>query len=180
MGRARTWGSAWIAALVALPVGAVEYYVDAAAGADGNSGLTPASAFRSIGRAVSNAVPGDVIHAAPGRYRETVAPPVSGTEALPIVVRGDPTNGEAIVTGAEPASSLVWSRLASNEIGLPPGVAFTNVFKATLTGWTNLPEIVVWIDGATRRRLPKAREPDWTVTTPWKHHENWWKADGGS
>lgn len=170
----------WVAALAVLPVGAAEYYVNAATGADGNGGLTPASAFRSIGRAVSNAVPGDVIHAAPGIYRETVAPPVSGTESLPIVIRGDPTNGGAIVSGAESASSLAWSRLASNEIGLPAGVAFTNVFKAGLTGWTNLPEIVVWIDGTNRMRLPKAREPDWIVTTPWKHHENWWKADGGS
>lgn len=180
MGFARTWAFAWAAALVALPVGAVEYYVDAASGADGNSGLSPASAFRSLGKAVSNAAPGDVVHAAAGKYRETVSPPVSGTAALPIVIRGDPTNGEAVITGAEPASSLAWSRLASNEIGLPPGAAFTNVFKAALTGWTNLPEIVVWVDGSTRTRLPKAREPDWTVTAPWRHHENWWKADGGA
>lgn len=167
-------------AVAVARAGAVDYHVDAASGADGNNGLTPATAFRTVGRAVSNAAPGDVIHVAPRRYRETVSPPANGTAALPIVIRGDPTNGEAVVTGAEPSSSLTWTRLASNEIALPPGVAFTNVFKAALTGWTNLPEIVVQLDGAVRTRLPKAREPDWVVTTAWKHHENWWKAGGGT
>jgi hypothetical protein len=180
MGAYRPWKALAAVAAAALRAGAVEYHVDAASGADGNSGLAPSSAFRTIGRAVSNAAPGDVIHVAAGVYRETVAPPANGTAAMPIVVRGDPAGGATVVSGAEPASNLAWARLATNEIGLPPGVAVSNVFKAALPGWTNLPEIVLWIDGAQRTRLPKAREPDWVVTTPWKHHENWWKADGGT
>ncbi len=167
-------------ALAASGAGAADYFVDAVSGANGNSGLSPVAAFRTIGRAVSNAAPGDVIHVGPGRYRETVSPPTNGTAALPIVIRGDPTNGEAVVTGAEPSSALSWSRLTSNQIGLPPGIVVSNVFKALLPGWTNLPELVLWIDGTNRTRLPKAREPDWAVSTPWRHHENWWKADGGT
>jgi len=167
--------------LAAARAVATDYFVDAGAGSDGNNGLAPASAFRTIGRAVSNAAPGDVVRVGPGRYRETVIPPTSGTEALPITIRGEPAGGgEAIVSGAEPSASLAWTRLATNEIGLPPHLALTNVFKAVLTGWTNLPELVFLRDGTNRVRLPKAREPDWVVTTPWRHHENWWLAEGGT
>jgi hypothetical protein len=34
-------------------------------------------------------------------------------------------------------------------------------------------------NGEVLARLPLARDPDWQVSTEWKHHEHWWAADGG-
>ncbi|MBP7829248.1 MAG: right-handed parallel beta-helix repeat-containing protein [Kiritimatiellae bacterium] len=156
-------------------------YVDAAAGSDSASGLTPTQAWRTIQRAATSAVPGRIVHIAPGTYRETVGPTNSGTEASPIIFRGETSNGaRAILSGAVSSRTLTWVRLTNNTIRLPASVAPSNIYYTALTGWTNLPSRITWVDGTNRMALPRAREPDWTVTTDWKYHENWWQADAGS
>ena len=172
------------AVLVALALSAraqTHRYVDAAAGSDGASGLTPTQAWRTIQRAATNAAAGWIIHLAPGVYRETVGPTQNGAAGSPILFRGETSNdARAILSGAESSRTLSWTRLTNNPIGLPAGVAPSNIYFAALTGWTTLPSRITWMDGTNRVALPRAREPDWTVTTDWKYHENWWQADGGA
>jgi len=181
MHRRTVRATAAAAALAGAAAFAVDYYVDASGGNDANDGLTPTSAFATINRAVAAADTGTVIHILPGTYRESIHVGKSGTAAAPIVFRGEDTNGAVIVSGAEPSSSLVWTRLASNSIGLPSYVDPTNIFMADISAWgvSNYPELIIWEDGTNRVHLPKAREPDWEVTTEWKYHENWWNAESG-
>ncbi|HOW98594.1 MAG TPA: hypothetical protein P5567_07160 [Kiritimatiellia bacterium] len=172
------------AALVALALSAraqTHRYVDAAAGSDSASGLTPTQAWRTIQRAATNAGAGWIIHVAPGAYRETVGPTNNGAAAAPIVFRGETSNdARVILSGAVSSRTLTWVRLTNNSIGLPGGVAPSNIYYTSLAGWTTRPSRITWVDGTNRAALPLAREPDRGVTTDWKYHENWWQADGGS
>lgn len=54
------------------------YFVDSLSGADVNDGLSPATAWRTIGRSGSSIGIGDTVIVAPGKYTESVVPPVSG------------------------------------------------------------------------------------------------------
>lgn len=56
--------------------------------------------YRSISMAANNAHPGDEILVAPGEYRESVNPIISGTEDKRITFRSE-VNGQAIISGAE-------------------------------------------------------------------------------
>ncbi len=172
-----------------------ELWVDAEHGSDSNNGLTPGAAFKTIQKAADLAGPGTTVHILPGIYRETVYPALSGSAAEPAVYRAENGPGTVIIRGSEPASSLTWTRLTSDPIGLPTGV-YSNVYWADLSAW-NLdgpPRFIVELTGGAGSpspdfggggqgvgvRLPLAREPDWNVVTEWKTHEFWWAADGGS
>ncbi len=174
---------AWITIswCLAAPCAAVDYYVDHAGGSDTNDGLSPASAFASVQHAADLAGPGTVIHIFPGIYRESVVLGHSGVPGAPIIFRGESTNHDVIISGAESSRELSWTRLGSNTISLPGYVPVTNIFMTDLSGWnpSNLPEIIVWEDGTNRTHLPKAREPDWDASMEWKYHQSWWSADGG-
>jgi len=168
--------AAWLTAAYVTP--AADLYVNAATGSDTNSGTSPQTPLRTIQRAADLASPGTVIHIAPGIYRESITPP-SGAPGSPIVFCGEGTGQEVIVSGAVPSADLAWTRLLSNSIGLPADVDPTNVFWADISAWSSPPEFLVLEDGTNRLHLPKAREPDWEVTTEWKYHENWWLAESG-
>jgi hypothetical protein len=161
-----------------------DLWVDAASGDDGDDGLTPATALRTIQRAADQAGPGTTVHIQPGVYRETVTPALNGSaaESVRYVAEGGP--GTAVIRGSEPSSALAWTQLTANTIGLPPGVDPANVYFADLSAWglSAPPRFLVELNGAgeIQARLPLAREPDWEVATEWKHHEYWWAADGGS
>ena len=182
---------------VSTPSGAIRYddvifgipriddlWVDADAGDDGDDGLASSSALRTIQKAADMAGPGTVVHIQPGVYRETVWPRLSGSAGEPARYLAEDGPGTAIIRGSEPASSLSWAQLASNSIGLPPGVDPSKIYYADLSAWglDGPPRFVVELDaeGSVSARLPLAREPDWEVATEWKHHEYWWAADGGS
>ncbi len=87
---------------VATPVGAMEYYVSVT-GSDTRDGLSPDTAFHSIGKAASLAGPGDTVNIAPGTYAERVAVANSGTPEEPIVFRGR-GDGEVVITSPGPAT----------------------------------------------------------------------------
>ena len=170
---------------VAFQVSPVEnLWVDAANGDDGADGLTPGTAFRTIQRAANLAGPGTTVHIMPGVYRETVWPEMNGSASEPVLYLAEDGPGTAIIRGSESSQSLVWTRLEGDLIGLPPSVDPTNLYYADLSAWEldGPPRFVVELDegGTVVKRLPLAREPDWQVTTEWKHHEFWWAADGGS
>ncbi|MBN1888806.1 MAG: right-handed parallel beta-helix repeat-containing protein [Thermoflexales bacterium] len=156
-----------------------DLWVDARHGSDDHDGLTANTAFKSIQKAADLAGPGTTVHILPGAYRETVYPALSGSATENAVYIAENGPGTAIIRGSEPSSSLAWTRLVDDPIGLPAGVQ-ANVYWADLSAW-NLdgpPRFVV--DMAGESRLPLAREPDWQVITEWKAHEFWWAADGGS
>lgn len=159
-------------------------WVDAVHGHDGDNGLTPSTAFCTIQRAADVAGPGSTVHILPGVYRESVRPAMSGTAAKPVLYLAEEGPGTVILRGSEPTSSLAWTQLTADTIGLPPSVDPGEVYFADLSAWNleGAPRFVVELDrnGKTIARLPLAREPDWEVVTSWKHHEFWWAADGGS
>jgi hypothetical protein len=165
-----------------------DLWVDAENGSDEDDGLTPSTAFATIQRAAGLAGPGTTVHILPGVYRETVHPALSGSATEPTVYRAENGPGTAVIRGSEPSSIISWTQMTGNSIGLPTGV-YSNVYYADLSGWDldGPPRFVVNLTPPPQawgteggQRLPLAREPDWQVTTEWKHHEFWWVADGGS
>jgi hypothetical protein len=163
---------------------ATHLWVDAVDGDDGGHGLTRATAFRTIQKAADLAGPGATVHILPGVYRETVWPAMGGSAAEVVLYIAEDGPGTAIIRGSEPASSLNWTQLTANDIGLPPGVDPADIYYADLSAWEldGPPRFVVELNGSgeVAARLPLAREPDWDVVTEWKYHEYWWAADGGS
>jgi len=161
-----------------------DLWVDAVHGNDANDGRSAATAFRTIQQAADLAGPGTAVHILPGVYRETAWPALSGSAAELAVYRAENGPGTAILRGSEASSSLTWTQLAANTIGLPAGVDPTQIYYADLSAWnlSGPPRFVVQLDagGQVGARLPLAHEPDWQVTTEWKAHEFWWAADGGS
>jgi hypothetical protein len=169
---------------IAKAMNSTDLWVNANMGVDGNDGLNSTTALRTIQHAADLAGPGTTVHIMPGIYRETVTPLLDGSATEPVHYLAEEGPGTVVIRGSEPSSSLMWTQLTANTIGLPPGVDPTNIYFADLSAW-NLdgpPRFVVGLDGngQVTARLPLAREPDWIVTTDWKYHEYWWAADGGS
>jgi hypothetical protein len=160
-----------------------DLWVDAAHGDDGNDGLASPTALRTIQRAAELAGPGTAVHVQPGIYRETVHPVMNGTAAEPVRYLAENGPGTAIIRGSEASASLPWAQLAANTIGLPSGVDPAAIWYTDLSAWgmEGAPRFVVDLAAGREAvaRLPLAREPDWEVSTEWKHHELWWAADGG-
>jgi hypothetical protein len=158
-------------------------WVNANGGNDSNNGLTPATALHTIQRAGDQAGPGTTVHILPGIYRETVRPILDGTAVEPVRYIAENGPGTVTIRGSEPSSSLVWTQLTTNTIGLPPGINPNNIYSADLSLWnlTSPPRFIVELDsnGNVISRFPLARAPNWNVITEWKYHEFWWTADGG-
>jgi hypothetical protein len=161
-----------------------DLWVDEEHGSDTNDGTTSGKALQTIQRAADLAGPGTTVHLLAGVYRETVWPTMDGTAAERTTYLAENGSGSVVIRGSEAASSLTWTALNANTIGLPPGVDPTQIYYADLSSWNleDPPRFVVELDdhGEPAARLPLAREPDWQVATEWKTHEFWWAADGGS
>ena len=140
-------------------------WTDAVNGNDENDGLTSATAFRTIQEAADRAGPGTTVHILPGIYRETVWPALNGSSAEAARYVAESGARTAIIRGSEPSSSLNWTQLAANTIGLPPQVDPTSVYYADLSAWEldGPPRFIIELDseGEVIARLPLAREPDW-------------------
>jgi hypothetical protein len=159
-------------------------WVDAQAGNDANNGLSATSAFRTIQAAARVAGAGATVHILPGVYRESVVPAYDGGASAPITYVSQNGPGTVKIRGSAASSSLSWTRLASNTIGLPSGVNPGNIYYANLSSWglREPPRFVVQLDaqGNVTSRFMPAREPDALVRTDWKSSEFWWMANGGS
>jgi prepilin-type processing-associated H-X9-DG protein len=88
---------AWLGLLALAAAGggdwraaAASYFVDGAAGDDGNPGTAKDKAFQSLQRGVRDLRPGDDLTVGEGTYYELLAIGVSGTSDHPIVIAGQP------------------------------------------------------------------------------------------
>ena len=88
----------WLSA----PARATTYYVDATGGADSNSGLSPGTAWKSLGKVNSTTfAPGDrILLAADNRWEGKLNPKGSGTPGKPIVVDRYGAGTRPIIDGA--------------------------------------------------------------------------------
>ncbi|MEP7166578.1 MAG: SdrD B-like domain-containing protein [Candidatus Woesebacteria bacterium] len=157
------------------------YYVSPD-GSDSNTGAitTP---FKTIQKAVSttktDSKPGAIIHVLPGTYRQAIAiDGVNGTEVSPVVIMAENGAGTVFVNGSESTmdTRLTWTQ--STGSAQFTDAAAPHIYAADVSVWNATPELAFDTSSASATRLPKAREPDWNVTTEWKYHENWWKAEG--
>ncbi len=90
---------------LALSVCATTYYADNKIGSDANDGLSAAKAFRTLAKATSRLMPGDVLEIAPGKtYYESLLLVKSGTPEKPVTVHG---NG-AVISGLAPVPDDSW------------------------------------------------------------------------
>ncbi len=103
------------------------WYVDGAAGSDGNDGRSEATAFKTIGKALDRYGPlaaGDTVRIKAGLYRERPSIVKSGTAAARITV-GPFGNGEVIVDAS--AAVTGWTLVAGQVYVATPGFAPTAV-----------------------------------------------------
>ncbi|MBN1605255.1 MAG: DUF1565 domain-containing protein [Polyangiaceae bacterium] len=163
-----------------------ELWVDSDRGDDEAAGTSAGEPLRTISAAAKLGSPGTVVHIAPGEYRESIVFPVDGRVDEPIRFEASDGRHTVRILGSESAGSVPWSRLTDpSEIALPAGVdlAEARIWKADVSAWglERAPSFVAMHDAKGEiTRLPLAREPDWTVAAPYKHHEFWWAAEGGS
>lgn len=85
-----------LAMLTAAPALAATYYVKPT-GSDSNNGTSSATAWKTIGKANSTMVAGDVVRIDPGTYSESIAPVNSGTSSARITYMGNIANPAGVV-----------------------------------------------------------------------------------
>lgn len=91
------------------------FYVRQTLGDDGNDGLSPATAWRSISRLGQALEAGDTAYVGPGLYRDQILVGNSGTPEQPIRIladtsgqhTGDPP-GVVLITGADPVDESIF------------------------------------------------------------------------
>lgn len=161
-----------------------DLWVDQENGNDEASGKERDKALATIQGAANLAGPGTKVHILPGIYRETIHPVLDGSTSNPVVYVAEEGADTVLIRGSENSRTLEWQTLEENTIGLPADADLSKIFVADLSSWEldSIPRFVVEVDSAgdVKQRFPLAREPDWQVVTPWKVHEFWWSADGGS
>jgi hypothetical protein len=96
---ARPLVAALFAALVALPAFAATYYVKPG-GADTNNGTSSATAWKTIGKANSTLVAGDVVRIDPGTYTDAIAPANNGSVSARITYMGNLAAPSGVVVPA--------------------------------------------------------------------------------
>jgi outer membrane biosynthesis protein TonB len=159
----------------------IEHYYVSVTGDDNANGSQP-TPFKTIQKAVNttktDTLPGARIHVLPGTYREQVTfDGVRGTAENGITLIAENGPGTVFVNGSQSStdSRITWTLSAAGPRF--PEHAIAHLYSANVSVWNATPELAYKTTGGITR-LPKAHEPDFGVTTEWKHHENWWKADG--
>ncbi len=157
-----------------------DYYVDpnGSDSADGSQSTPYLTIQKAVNVSKTDSLPGVVIHVLPGTYRESVAlTSVTGTSTAAAEIKAENGQETVFIVGSESSqdSRLTWAQ-ADGGLSFPTGVA-SHIYRADISVWGATPELA-YDNDSTPVRLPKAHEPDFGVTTAWKYHQNWWKADG--
>lgn len=110
-----------------------KFYVRATAGNDANDGLTPETAFRSIGAALSRLTDGDTVIVGPGIYPESILDPLSGLAAQPVRFIADPTGA---MTLDAPGAVIVDATGVTDMQGVPlPAVRISGASYISIDGF---------------------------------------------
>ncbi len=110
-----------------------KFYVRATAGNDANDGLTPETAFRSIGAALSRLTDGDTVIVGPGIYPESILDPLSGLAAQPVRFIADPTGA---MTLDAPGAVIVDATGVTDMQGVPlPAVRISGASYISTCCW---------------------------------------------
>lgn len=122
------------------------YFVDATNGSDGNDGLSPTEAIKTITRVMVLAKESDTFFFAPGNYTGNFTTPVNATAPfVRLVGAGHHNNGLASWMGATTSSSPIIDILARGwtiegfEFDCPTAAAALRLTKST-TGGVNRPD----------------------------------------
>lgn len=102
--------------------------------------------FRTIQAAVDQAQPGDTIHIAPGRYRESVVLRRSGTALLPIVITGGDRDN-TIIDGTDPIQATAWTACGEK------------IYRLELANVAPIHEPILWEDGERLEKWKKRDSP---------------------
>lgn len=149
-------------------------------GNDNNVG-TQTQPVKTIQRGINISKPGDTIFVSPGVYRETVSLSINNNSTKPIRLYASNDNDkQAIITGSEPSSSLLWKPCSDTGCAMLPVESRNHTYVTTLP-WDEVPTIITeTIQGGVTRQLTLARSPNEQVTNPNKYHEFWWQASENS
>jgi hypothetical protein len=164
-----------------------EYYVSKS-GRDDHPG-TKSAPFLTIQKAAEIMKPGDICHIAAGIYPETVSPRNSGTEEDPLIFRATSSEGQVIITGADPIASGLWEKESDHlfKVKIEMPLSHENqVFLGDLTmveaRWPNvgddlLEPLTSFMDeGSTAELIVDGDLPDFDFTGAyvWIHAPKWW------
>ncbi len=151
---------------------ATDYYVDASAGNDGNSGKSTSAPWKTIAKVNSYTgfVAGDRILLQRGRtWREQLTVPVSGVSGSPVVfgAYGTGSNpmlkGSALVTNWASAGSSRWSA----SLGSAPNQVFFNGVRGTRkSGTSSLTAARDWYWASGVLYVYATSDPDSAYTSP--------------
>ncbi len=178
---------AGLGGVITKPVWAADYYVSTT-GNDNNSG-TQQLPFSSIQKAANTVQAGDRVRIMPGVYRETVNVRRSGSVGNPITFEAVNGWDTVFIYGSVNSKGFSWrsegNGVYSADISQLPAkpelIYELQVPGSAFNGWPKYPEITFFQEiGDGIVKYPKAHEPDFTVETYWKYHENWATADGGN
>lgn len=123
------------------PNGSADVYYVSDQGDDDATGLSQATAYRTIARAVGTAGPGDVVAILPGTYSEAVTMEGFGSAQASITIRGE--GGRPVLDGLRQLSTGIWCAECTN-------VVFENL---EFTGFTDMGILVTLSTSITIRDL---------------------------
>lgn len=149
-----------------------DYYVDATGGSDGNSGLSPAAAWKTIAKVnASSFAAGDRVLLKRGqRWRERLIVPSSGTTGQPIVFGAYGTGGRPMLKGSalvkswtSPGGASIWQAALSTQ---PNQVFFDDVRGTLESGVQNLDQPREWCWSSGVLYVYAVSDPDSLYSSP--------------
>ena len=132
--------------------------------------------FKTVQHAINSSTGNTKIVLLPGVYRESFIYNVTSSDNRKTTIAST-RQGSAAILGSESSNNFQWK---SCDQTVCTNIAKENlryVYYADLP-WDEIPQLLVEIgNDGTEYQLPKAREPDFKISTDWKYHEYWWTGD---
>lgn len=126
------------AAIVQSAFAGTVYYVDCQSGNDANSGLTAATAWKTLAKINKSAfAAGDQILLKRGCvWREQLLPPSSGASGKPIVIDAYGAGAKPLILASE--KNLAWTRVAGTNKWKTPAISIYSLYQNTNVGFIRL------------------------------------------